>query len=177
MTDEAQRRLWQQRFLKALHEQTGGNTQTQVSMYAVGEAIGLDRQNASLVAQDLMGEGQVAIKTLSGGIGITDAGAALVGGPALAADQTALPKDGSLALAHCRAIEAAVAGVKAIMETRGWAFDELAQAVADVRTIEAQLASPQPKSVVMRACLEGIAALLTGAPPSAAQSAIKRLLG
>ena len=61
-------------FLTALHQKAGGDTGFVVSMYEIGEAIGMDRDLAQKTAESLMGEGLVEIKTLSGGIGITESG-------------------------------------------------------------------------------------------------------
>jgi len=67
-----------QQFLIHLFEQTGGDPGTQVSMYDVGEGLGLDRNTASRVAETLIGLQLVEIRTLSGGIGISADGASEV---------------------------------------------------------------------------------------------------
>ena len=62
-----------QQFLIQLFEQTKGDGSIQVSMYDIGELLGMDRDTASTVAQELMGLQLVEIRTLSGGIGIVAA--------------------------------------------------------------------------------------------------------
>src|SRR5512147_3121830 len=65
-------------FLKRLFDQTEGQTSRQISMYVIGAELGWDREAASQAAQDLMASGLVDIRTLSGGIGISTEGAAVV---------------------------------------------------------------------------------------------------
>src|SRR5512139_3668838 len=65
-------------FLKRLFDQTDGQPSRQISMYAIGAELGWDRQAAAQAAQDLMASGLVDIRTLSGGIGISTEGAAVV---------------------------------------------------------------------------------------------------
>ena len=49
---------------------------------------------------------------------------------------------------------------------RGWPFEALSEITADLRTLDAQLQSPRPKTAIVRACLQSIAAALSriGAP-------------
>ena len=42
------------------------------------------------------------------------------------------------------------------MGEQNLAYETLTEVIADVRTIEAQLISPRPKTAVVRACLEGL---------------------
>ena len=61
-------------YLTELHSMTDGDTAVQVSMYEVGELLGLDRAEAAAVAEDLIIEGYAELVSLSGGISITTAG-------------------------------------------------------------------------------------------------------
>jgi hypothetical protein len=63
-------------FLAELYRQTQGDPSIMVSMYEIGEALGLDRKASLRTAEDLLGTGLAEIKTLNGGIGITAQGAA-----------------------------------------------------------------------------------------------------
>jgi len=63
-------------FLDELYRQTQGDPSIMVSMYEIGEALGLDRNASLRTAEDLLGTGLAEIKTLNGGIGITAQGAA-----------------------------------------------------------------------------------------------------
>ncbi len=69
-----------QQFLIQVFEQTRGDRSVQVSMYDIGGLLGLERDAASRVAEELMGLQMVEIRTLSGGIGISAAGSEMVQG-------------------------------------------------------------------------------------------------
>ena len=63
MTDSELDDLSQQ-FLIQLFEQTNGDVSIQVSMYDIGGLLGMDRETASWVAQELMGRQLAEIRTL-----------------------------------------------------------------------------------------------------------------
>ena len=64
-------------FLDLIRQKAGENLDLQVSMYEIGEALGLDRQQSAATAEDLMAEGIVEIRTLAGGIGFSPEGQSL----------------------------------------------------------------------------------------------------
>ena len=68
MDNEEQGRM--QLLEKLAAGKNGGN------MWKVGESLGWDRQTTEDVATDLMGRGLLAIANLSGGVRVTDEGAA-----------------------------------------------------------------------------------------------------
>ena len=51
-------------FLIQLFKQTKGDSSVQVSMYDIGDQLGLERDDASTVAQELIGSMLVEIRTL-----------------------------------------------------------------------------------------------------------------
>ena len=61
-------------FLVELYHRTQGDASVKVSMYDIGESLGLDRTLSLRTAEELIGTGLVEIKTLSGIIGITTDG-------------------------------------------------------------------------------------------------------
>ena len=63
-----------QRFLLELYGRTDGESSAQVSMYDIGSTLDLDRDEASRVAEELIGWELADIRTLSGGIGISPGG-------------------------------------------------------------------------------------------------------
>lgn len=136
-----------------LNRATQGNPQAQVSMYAIGEAIGLDRDASTLAAEDLMAHGFVEIRTLSGDIGLSEAGAALLtddqetpsGGPRLGTEP-------ALDASRREQVEQVLTCIKSELSRSGLIFAALAEMMADIHTIEAQLTSPQPKTAILRAC-------------------------
>jgi hypothetical protein len=156
-----------QQFLIQLFEQTGGDSSVQVSMYDVGEGLGLDRDTSSRVAETLIGLQLVEIRTLSGGIGISTEGAnevsRLTGGASLAngsrgklTDQLVMDTTG------CRGVEQAAAELKSRAGNLGLDFDGLSELMADLKTIDAQLGSSRPKTAIIRECLCSIKAVLEG---------------
>jgi hypothetical protein len=168
-------------FLGALYDQTDGDSATQVSMYAVGESLGMDRDEASRVTADLMAEGLVEIKALSGAIALSTAGAEAVntlrdGG----AGQGAVARLGSAAIAATAVVEA-VAALAADLKKRvgglGLDFDTLSELTADLKTIDAQIDSPRPKTAVLRECLQSIQAALATAEAQDLHERIRALTG
>lgn len=151
-------------FLMRLFEQTGGDPSRQLSMYDVGKGLGWEREEASRVAQDLMADGYVEIRTLSGGVGLSSAGAEAVRsalGPS--GPGAALPRLGAgrtLDAPACRAVTDVCDGIKAQAGKLGLGFDSLAELVADLKTVSEQLNSPRPKTAIVRECLRSIEALL-----------------
>ena len=148
-------------FLIQLFEQTQGDTSVQVSMYDIGEQMGLDRDAASKVAQDLIGEQLVEIRTLSGGIGISDDGSTLVqkliGVAAPSVDKpTKLGDDFVLNSVGRQAINQITAELKNQAGTLGLIFDSLTEFTADLQTIDAQMASSRPKTAILKECLRSI---------------------
>ena len=68
------------RYLTELCTKTQGDIGAQVSMYNVGAAIGLEKTEAGMVAEALIVEGLAELRSLSGGIGITAQGVAMIQG-------------------------------------------------------------------------------------------------
>ena len=62
------------RFVIELYLQTQGDPCNTVSWYDIGETLGLDREVSSRMAEEVIGTGLAEIKTLNGGITITDDG-------------------------------------------------------------------------------------------------------
>jgi hypothetical protein len=58
-------------FIVELYHRTQGDGSVKVSMFDIGESLGLDRKLTLRTAEELIGTGLVEIKTLSGVIGIT----------------------------------------------------------------------------------------------------------
>ncbi|WP_373501333.1 hypothetical protein, partial [Desulfococcus sp.] len=53
-------------------------------------------------------------------------------------------------------VEAVAAALKAGAGSLGLPFDSLTELVADLRTIDAQMFSPRPKSAILRECFDSI---------------------
>lgn len=145
------------RFVETLYDLTRGDTAAQVSMYDIGSGMGLDREASSAVAQELMGKGLIEIRTLSGGIGISQDGASLfvteTDPDPSAQGRLTLGDDPILDLRGAEAVERLLSEVKYAIGKLGIPFDQLTDLMADIRTVEAQLTSSQPKTGVIKECL------------------------
>ena len=146
-------------FLETLHAQTGEDAEAQASMYDLGAAIGLDREQSAFTAEDLMAEGLLEIRTLSGGVALSPEGQALFNtedpDPSAETDRH-LGTDSPMDERQRDLVEGLLAYLKVEMMAQSFSFETLSEIVADVRTIEAQLASPRAKTAVVRTCLEGM---------------------
>ena len=150
-----------QQFLITLFEQTKGDISVQVSMYDVGDLLGMDRDSASAAAQGLMGRQLAEIRTLSGGIGISADGAAVVqdimGPMATGRSESANLGDGPLLTSGGQqAVDQIVTELKVQTGSLGLDYDTLGELMADIKTIEAQLDSSKPKTEIIRECLRSI---------------------
>ena len=148
-------------FLIKLYELTQGNPSSQVSMYDLGEAIGLDRDNALKTAEVLFGFGLAEIKTLAGGIGITEAGLSEVMGND--ADQEMAGTNGFrlgnaplIDDAGQKSVEQVISSIKTQTGSLGLDFDTLEELLADLKTIDVQLTSSRPKTKIIRECFQSI---------------------
>lgn len=175
-TDETARQ-----FLKNLFEQTGGQTSRQVSMFDVGAALGWDRDAASRAAQDLMAAGLVEIRTLSGGIGISADGAAMVQSTLGSGNQeAAMARLGSSRImdpAVCQAVERVCDGIKSQAGSLGLDFDTLAELMADLKTVADQMGSPRPKTAIVREGLRSVEGVLKQFAGNRSLAGVRALIG
>ena len=169
-------------FLIQLFEQTGGDSSAQFSMYDIGEGLGLDRDTSLRVAEILIGLQLAEIRTLSGGIGISTEGVnevkRLTGGapsadglPGELTDQPVMDSN------SCRGVEQAAGELKSKASNLGLDFDTLSELMADLKTIDAQLASSRPKTTIIRECLRSLKEILEGLAESESLVKIRSLLG
>jgi hypothetical protein len=171
-----------QQFMIQLFEQTRDDPSLQVSMYDIGSLLGMERDAASRVAEELIGLQMVEIKTLAGGIGISAAGSEMVQGligPLAAGigESTGLGDEPLLNSASRQALEQIVADIKDQAGTLGLDFDALTELMADLKSIDAQLGSSRPKTAVFRECLRSVAGVLQGDPNSSLNTRVAGLLG
>jgi hypothetical protein len=181
MTDSDLDELGQQ-FLIQLFEQTKGDVSIQVSMYDIGELLGMDRDTASSVAQELMGRQLAEIRSLSGGIGIRADGSArardLLGPSASgnSAQDTNLGNEPLLNSGRQQAVSQVVSELKNQTGSFGLDFDTLSELMADLKTMEAQLDSSRPKTAIIRECLRSILGVVKNAKESRIHSRLCKLI-
>ena len=169
-------------FLFQVFQQTNGETSVQVSMYDIGEALGLDRGAALKVAEALIALQMLEIRTLSGGIGISPDGVAemqqLFGDRITPDNQVIrLGDEPILDQIRCRAVEELIASFKARVGNLGLDFDRLNESMADVKTLDAQLESPRPKMAIIRECLRSLKSVLEKTGDDINLGKIRELLG
>ena len=170
-----------QQFMIQVFEQTRGDPSVNVSMYDIGGLLCLARDDAARVAEELIGLQMVEIKTLSGGIGISAAGLemvqALIGANAgESGGATKLTDERLLNSAGRQAVEQIVAEIKNQTGTLGLDFDTLSELMADLKSIDAQLGSPRPKTAIVKACLRSISEVIGRCSGSAMPGRISALL-
>ena len=140
-------------YLQELYETTQGDTETQVSMYDIGIAMGVEKAEAGRIAEELMVQGYVELKTLAGGIGITDEGLKTLGlSPAHSGregDSLRLSSGPIINDADRQIIEKITHGVKREYGGQAREYAVAEQAVLDLKVIELHLLSPSPKTAVL----------------------------
>lgn len=170
-------------YLQQLYNYTNGDASVQVSMYAIGEGIDLDRDASSQVAQTLIGLNYVEIKTLSGGVCISPDGVAAIEGAGGGTAGSSV--GGSQGLSNARVLsQADLEAVNQVSEfmkgqagTLNLDFEGLSELLADLRTIDAQLSSSRPKTEVVRACFKSIEATMDALGHKEACSRLRALIG
>lgn len=171
-----------EQFLIQLFEQTDGDPSEQVSMYDVGEGLGLDRDASSRAAENLIGLQLAEIRTLSGGIGISADGAnevkRLMGSAAQTGDSPGkLTDQPVMDPVGCQGVEQVTGELKNQAGNLGLDFDGLAELMADLKTIDAQLGSSRPKTAIIRECLRSIKEILEELANADSLEKVSGLLG
>jgi len=168
-------------FLIKLYELTQGNPSSQVSMYDVGETIGLERDDALKTAEVLFGFGMAEIKTLAGGIGITEAGLSevmkndvdkkMAGATVFRLGDAPLIDD-----AGKKSVKQVISNIKTKAGSLGLDFDTLEELLADLKTTDVQLTSSRPKTKIIRECFLSIIDVLQKAHADELVNQVKGLI-
>jgi len=173
------RNAQEERYLEELFKLTEGKIDSTVSMFDIGAVMGLERDAARRLAEDLIAEGLVEIKTLSGAIGITPQGiesAQRLGyaetGPALTLGKAPLLDESGR-----RALDTVLTAIKGHLAKTPTAFERLEEMVIDIKTIEVQLLSPRPKTAILRAVLGSLKEALHAAGASALADDLNKMIG
>ena len=147
-----------------LFEKTAGVTASQISMYDLGADLGLSRDEANLITTELMSDNLIEIRTLSGGIGITNDGIKEVknlgAGGDLADEGPVLGTESILNDNVKNACDLMVSGLKSDLNQLGLDFDAMSEIMADLKTIDIQLGSPKPKTAILRECFRSVQSVL-----------------
>lgn len=180
MTDSIQLDDTSRSFLLALHEATHGDTSVQISMYEIGETIGIDKSQAARAAEELLGWELAEVRTLSGDIGITAAGIEAARGRTGGTGQgedIGLGDAPVLEDAARETVDQILTQLKENTGKIGLDFDAIGTVMADIKTVEAQLASPKPKTDIFRSCFKSIREELTVSGAEELAGRIDKILG
>ena len=166
-------------YLRALYSATDGNVETVVSMYDIGIPLGLERAEAGALAEELMVEGLVELRNLSGGISITaQALKALdiqVATPA--GNEKVLGEDIFLSAEAREAVEEMAEFARAETASLRGDYGHLEELVIDLKSLEVQLLSPRPKTAILREILRSVTASLADGGNNSAAERIERFIG
>ena len=168
------------RYFDQLLQQLGEDRTQPISMFAVGDALGLDRDASTATAEDLMAAGLVEVRTLAGDIGLSPAGLALQeeeNGKASGGEDARLGEGSPLDARQRQLVEEVLTTLKAEVGASGLDYETLAEVMADLHTMQAQMISPRPKTTVIRACLGGIRDAAGAHKLADWQKRLTRLLG
>ena len=169
----------EERYLEELFKLTEGKVDSKVSMFDIGAVLGLERDAARRMAEDLIAEGLVEIKTLSGAIGITPQGIELAqslgyaesGADLTLGDAPLLDEPGR------RALDTVMTAIKDHLAKTPTAFERLEEMVIDIKTIEVQLLSARPKTAIIRAVLGSLKESLLTASNTALVVDLNKMIG
>ena len=166
-------------FILELYTRTEGDSEAQVSMYDVGERFGLAKNEATALSQDLMVEELIELRTLSGGISITGKGIALLqkAGLITATSSAVRLGDGPVLDDSDRQETEAILNEIRAVSCCTTTFNQMAELVIAVKTLETQLLSPKPKSNIVRPILLDLSQLLRAADATQLSQRIETFIG
>lgn len=151
-------------FLTELYNQTGGNTEQQVSMYDIGRAIGLEKAEAGATAEEIMIQGLAELKTLSGGIAITGRGLEELGitEAANTSEKTGFVLGGGSIVEESgkKGLADLLVEIRLATAQNNVEYELLEEIIFDIKTLEIQLLSPRPKTAVVREILLSLQELM-----------------
>ena len=168
-------------FFKLLFIKTGGDTKKQVSMHEIGNEAGLDKPESKTIAEDLMSLGLIDIRTLSGGIGLTEEGAIEAQGwfadiPGIGPTGMRLGNQPIVGEKNSEIIADILTCLKPRVGKIGMTFDDLTEMIADIQSLETQMRSSRPKTAIVRECFRSMLPTLTRNSETETLSRIKSFL-
>jgi hypothetical protein len=147
-------------YLYELYTLSQGDTNSEISMYEVGAGIGLEKADAGTIAEELMVEGCVELKTLAGGISITAEGlkALNVKDPSAGSNNRIIKLGDDIVLndQSRSAVTDIITEIKNNVTGRTAEYLQLEEIIIDIKTIEIQMLSPKPKTSVFRELLKSL---------------------
>lgn len=167
-------------YLEELYRQTGGDVENQVSMYDVGTVIGLDKNEAGSLAEQLIVQGQVELKTLAGGVSITSEGLAVLGISApfsqSPGNDLQLGKGPVADDTDRETMQQILEKIKKELSDLSLEYDLLEEIIIDLKTIEIYMLSPRPKVAVLLEILRSMKNAFETAPSSRIAALLKNII-
>jgi hypothetical protein len=176
MATVEERQQWRESFLVALYERLGDNTLDRAHYSEIAAAAGAPESDAQTVADWNVKEGYAEWPVIGGFIAITHRGIneaeRLIG----AGVRTSIPL--VLSAEEQADLEVVIASVQKAVDSGDLPLDRETQAEldADLESATAQLRSPRPSRRIVRAALEGVAAIVAAAAGNALFVGIEALL-
>lgn len=159
-------------YLNQVKDMTGADPDQQASMYDAGEALGLDRSQAEEMAQALFIEEYAELKTLSGGIGITEAGLNALGvslpKSAKGNARDTISREYMMTEEDRQVLDRLLEEVKTAIAGQPADYTLLDTVVTDIKTMELHMLSPEPKTGVIRALIDSLRHAFSGQTAHAA---------
>lgn len=155
-------------FLQELYNRAGGDFDVQVSMYDIGTDLGLAKEEVATLAQDLFIEELAEMKTLSGGMGITHKGLKTLGikiSSKNGVQSFRLGGDPVLDDQNQKEVLDLLGKIRAGLDGKALYFELMEEIVIDLKTIEVQMLSPHPKTLIIKETLKSINQNLKGIDP------------
>lgn len=154
-------------YLYELYTRTGGDPEAQVSMYDVGQTLGMEKNEAGSMAESLYIQGLAELKTLSGGIGITREGMAVleIKIPAAPGEALSLGNGPVLDDQGRAALDIILPEIKKNISDNRMPYPKIEETIMDIKTIEIQMLSPRPKTAVIREILKSVHANFEASGP------------
>ena len=149
-------------YLMELYRATGADLDLVVSMYEVGAALSLEKETAAVLAEELIIEGWVELKNLSGGIAITAEGlqALDIKSAEPAAAVKRLSDDPILGEQERTVVESVLGDIRDELAKEVQNYALIEEIVIDIKTLQAQLLSPRAKTAIIRETLRSISSSL-----------------
>lgn len=146
-------------YLFELYTMTQGDTDVMVSLYDVGTPLGLEKADAARIAEALFIQGYAEMKTLSGGIGITDQGLEVLEikvSPKSGGKDLELGIGPTLEDQGRKNVETLIQDIQSAIPGMTLPYQHLEEIVMDIKTIEVQMLSPLPKVSIIREVLRSL---------------------
>ncbi len=156
-------------FLTELCTQAESDPTVQVSMYEVGQALGMEKDQIDMTAQSLFLQEYAELKTLAGGIGITDQGLRVLDvkpAPGYQPDQppAALGPGPVLNDSDKTVLESVVQEIREALPKADLPYSNFENIVIDLKTLDVQMLSGRPKTAIVREILWSVLEGFTTVP-------------